>query len=221
MVIKIIKIRLGVTCTYLLPTSKGEYVLVDAGEPGLADKFKQVAARRGIDLQSIRLIIITHAHYDHVGSLAEIKKWCDCPVLIHPLEDEILQQAKIVIPPGISILGKVLSYTGKLLGSYMRFPASKGDILVTDRCDLNSFGLDGEVVSTPGHTKGSLSVVLASGDAVVGDLAMNFLGRNNFPIFGDSVEELNQSRSLIRSKGIHTVYPAHGRPFPIEALWEN
>jgi len=211
--VQIEKIRLGVTCTYLLKTADDDYIMIDAGEPRLVGKFKHTLARWGITPQAIRLLIVTHAHYDHVGSLADIKAWCGCPVMIHPLEDGILQQAQVVIPPGTSRLGQVLSYTGHLLRPFMRYPVCKGDIMVQERYDLSGFGLNGEVLPTPGHTQGSLSVVLTSGEAFVGDLAMNFLGRNNFPIFGESIEELKQSRALIRTTGVDTIYPAHGKPF--------
>lgn len=212
------RIRLGVTCTYLIPTADDGFIMIDTGEPRLGGKFKRTIAHWSIAPSAIRLLIITHAHYDHVGSLADIKECCRCPVLIHPLEDEILQKALVMIPPGTSPLGKVLSPCGHLLKPFMRFPASKGDILVHQRYDLSKFGVAGEVVPTPGHTPGSLAVIMASGEAFVGDLAMNFLGGDNFPIFGESIPELNKSRAFIRSTGAHTIYPAHGKPFAASHL---
>ncbi|MGE5449802.1 MAG: MBL fold metallo-hydrolase [Methanomassiliicoccales archaeon] len=214
---RIRRIQLGVTSTYLITGEEG-YILVDAGEPGLTAKFKRIIGRWGIKPNTIRLLVITHAHYDHVGSLAEIKQWCDCPVLIHPYEEEILRQARIVIPPGTKVAGKVMSKVGSLLRPFMKFPACHGDLLVTERYSLHSFGLDGIVLPTPGHTQGSLSVVLASGEAMVGDLAMNFLGQDTFPIFGDDRQQIKQSGDLVKGEGVRIVYPAHGGAFPISRL---
>lgn len=215
---KPISIRLGVTMTYLLPILDHGYIMIDAGEPGMGKRLIKALGRHRIDPRNIRLIIITHAHYDHVGSLAEILNWCQCPVLIHPLENEILQKGQILIPPGTTTFGKAMSRVGSLLKPFMGYTPGRGDILVESPFNLDSFGIDGQVLPTPGHTDGSLSVVLKSGEAFVGDLAMNFLGADNFPIFGNSIVKLNQSRELIRSVGTHTIYPAHGRRFSASDL---
>jgi hydroxyacylglutathione hydrolase len=80
---------------------------------------------------------------------------------------------------------------------------------------------DARVLPTPGHTAGSLTVVTASGQAFVGDLAVNYLpgGRGPFwPPFGESRRPIRDSWQTLRNQGVTTIYPAHGRPFKIEKL---
>jgi glyoxylase-like metal-dependent hydrolase (beta-lactamase superfamily II) len=52
------------------------------------------------------------------------------------------------------------------------FPPVRPDILLPDEMPLQAFGVDGKVVYTPGHTAGSISVLLSTGEAIVGDLLM-------------------------------------------------
>lgn len=215
---RIRRIQLGVTSNFLIKCDDYGYVLVDAGEPGLSHKFQRVISKWGIMPADIRLLIVTHAHYDHVGSLAAIKNWCGCPVLIHPLEAAIMEQAQVVIPPGTNCLGKAFSCGGQVLKPFMRFPSARADILVSDHYDLHQFGIAGRVIATPGHTEGSLSVILASGEAMVGDLAMNFAFTRSFPIFAEDAEKLKVSRQMIRDIGVKWVYPAHGKSFSISVL---
>jgi glyoxylase-like metal-dependent hydrolase (beta-lactamase superfamily II) len=72
---------------------------------------------------------------------------------------------------------------------------------------------DARVLPTPGHTAGSLTVITASGQAFVGDLAVNYLpgGRGPFwPPFGESRRLIRDSWQTLRSQGVATIYPAHG-----------
>jgi glyoxylase-like metal-dependent hydrolase (beta-lactamase superfamily II) len=105
---------------------------------------------------------------------------------------------------------------------FLRVPTLVPDILVGDEgLDLAPYGVDGRVVHTPGHSPGSLSVVLPSGEAFVGDLAMNGAPMCLHPRFGVFAQDpdivLASWRSLV-AMGVRTVYPAHGRPFPASAL---
>jgi len=64
-------------------------------------------------------------------------------------------------------------------------------------------------------------VVLDSGDAFVGDMAMNGLPLtigSNLPIFAEDMLALQSSWRKLINMGVKKIYPAHGNPFPIEML---
>ncbi len=86
---------------------------------------------------------------------------------------------------------------------------------------LEVYGVDGVVMSTPGHSSGSMSLVLKTGEAFVGDLAVNGppqrLGPNKCA-FAEEPDRIPQSWRLILQAGAKIVYPAHGRPFGASAL---
>ncbi|MBO8158082.1 MBL fold metallo-hydrolase [Thermosyntropha sp.] len=214
-------VTLGITNTYIIKGKNG-YIMVDAGELRKEKSFLRQVKNLGIDPKKINLIIITHAHFDHIGSLADIKNMCGCPVLIHPYEADILARGEVVIPPGTNTAGSVMSTMGKGLKFLFRFKPVTAELRCEGEFDLRPYGVNGRVIPTPGHTKGSLSVVLDDGRAMVGDLAMNFaFQKTNYPIFAEMPEEVYKSWDKIKKAGAETIYPAHGACFPVSNLIEK
>jgi glyoxylase-like metal-dependent hydrolase (beta-lactamase superfamily II) len=67
-----------------------------------------------------------------------------------------------------------------------------------------------------------MSVVTGTGDAFVGDLAFNcpvLSRKSKAPPFGDSLERIGDSWWRLLQMGVRRIFPAHGRPFPADALW--
>jgi glyoxylase-like metal-dependent hydrolase (beta-lactamase superfamily II) len=87
---------------------------------------------------------------------------------------------------------------------------------------LNAYGIPGVVIHTPGHTAGSVSVLLDDGRALIGDLAMNGLPSLSFrprlPIVAQDLPQLARSWRLLCEAGATIVYPGHGAPFPAQSL---
>ena len=66
-----------------------------------------------------------------------------------------------------------------------------------------------------------VSVLLDSGDAFVGDMAMNGLPLTlgpSLPIFAEDMSAVKNSWRKLIGMGVKKIYPAHGKPFPIEKL---
>jgi glyoxylase-like metal-dependent hydrolase (beta-lactamase superfamily II) len=77
------------------------------------------------------------------------------------------------------------------------------------------------VLYTPGHTDGSVSVVLDSGEAFIGCLAHNrlpFVLKPGLPIYAKNVEMIKKSWKTVMDHGAHTIYPGHGQSFPLEKI---
>jgi glyoxylase-like metal-dependent hydrolase (beta-lactamase superfamily II) len=109
-----------------------------------------------------------------------------------------------------------------LFTPFLKIPAAHVDIVLEDQAfSLSTFGIAGKILHTPGHSPGSVSVVLNTGDAFVGDLVMNAFSmclRPSLPIFAEDIPQVKNSLKLLLAHGVKTIYPAHGHPFPIEAL---
>ncbi len=74
---------------------------------------------------------------------------------------------------------------------------------------------------TPGHTGGSCSVLLDSGEAFVGDLAMNGFPLCFSPrisIYSNDSNALVQSWRLLLTRSAETIYPGHGEPFSADII---
>lgn len=214
---KVVTMSLFYTNCYLIQTATG-WILVDAGTRSQAKSFLRRLGKLGIQPSDIKLIIITHAHFDHVGSLASIKSLCNCPVLAHPLEARLIETGEVVIPPGTNALGKLVSWLGRHNIRSLRFPKTRVEFTTDQELDLTPYGVAAKVVPTPGHTPGSLSVLLEDGQAIVGDLAMSYGPGSNFPIFAEQPEKITASWDLLIKQGASIFYPAHGRKVPVTRL---
>jgi glyoxylase-like metal-dependent hydrolase (beta-lactamase superfamily II) len=93
--------------------------------------------------------------------------------------------------------------------------------LGNDGLSLSDYGIPGRVLHTPGHSAGSVSILLDSGEAFVGDLAMNKFPLRlspGLPIFAEDQEAVVRSWSMLLEQGATTVYPAHGGPFSADVI---
>jgi glyoxylase-like metal-dependent hydrolase (beta-lactamase superfamily II) len=96
-------------------------------------------------------------------------------------------------------------------------PAASVDLVLDDESfSLRDYGISGHIIHTPGHSPGSVSVLLESGEAFVGDLAMNRLPLRlvpGLPIFADDPRAVIRSWEILLERGAEIIYPAHGKPF--------
>ncbi len=213
----IIRVPVGSSNAYILrsPTAT---VLVDTGVSWRVRRLRASLASHGVSVPDITLIILTHCHYDHVGSLAKIRDESGAPVLVHEGEARYLREGRMPLPPGMNgPLRAVVATAVALFPHAGGYEAVAPDILVSGDYDLSPHGLRGVVVPTPGHTPGSVSVVLGPA-AVVGDLMYNLGLRTVFPPFAEDIPAVLDSWAALMSLGCAEFHPGHGRPVDREWL---
>jgi len=197
-------------------------ILIDGGDPHKIGNLKRGLERASIKLEEIKLILLTHGHWDHIGSTKDIQALTGARVLLHQKDMHFLDEIHPSQPPGFTLWGKLIIEGLKLYTSYMHIPTFEVDIVAgDDEISLAEYGIPGKVVYTPGHSWGSVSVLLDGGQVFVGDLAMNMFPmrfRPGLPIFGDDIQIVKKSWQKLLVMGAKTVYPAHGKPFPVEIL---
>ena len=213
-------IPMGFDQCYLL---KGEgCVLVDAGEPGKVGKLKKALGKAGIAPGQVGLVVLTHGHWDHIGSVRDIKELTSAEIAMHRSDARWLEDGEKPLPPGITPWGRSFMWVHRLFMPFIRILPVKVDILLDDAgMDLEPYGICGRVIHTPGHSYGSVSVLLDTGEAFVGDLAMNRLPLTLRPgkaIFGDDQDLMKDSLIKLAELGARKIFPAHGRPFGLEKL---
>lgn len=223
MAVNIHSIHLGIDQCYIL---QGEgVILIDGGAPGKADVFRQTIDGLSIDPGEIQLIALTHGHWDHIASTRDIKELTGAKIAMHEQEKDWLEKPlrpPPAGPPGVTTWGRILIW---MVGVYVRsvdIPATDVDIVLDDEgLALAEYGIPGKVIHTPGHSSGSVSVLLETGEAFVGDLAMSqppLRFSPGLPIFAEDMEKAKQSCRLLLDLGAKTIYPAHGKPFAADIL---
>jgi len=210
---KIIKLSPGKCNSYLIQAEKG-FIMVDAGISAKIDKVFGILKDKINHVSDIKLIIITHVHHDHVGSLKQLKERTGAQVLVHKSEVELLQKGVTKFPKGTNKFSTIIStLVNKIFSSMGKFEPVKPDITITKEYDLSSFGIDGKIIHTPGHTVGSISVILREGECLVGDTMFNISPWTVFPIFANDTDKLKQSWKKINQYRCKSFYPGHGKQF--------
>lgn len=197
-------------------------IAIDAGAPGKVNDFERGLARAGLSPEDVKLILITHGHWDHMGSAREMKDYTGAPIAMHECEAHWLEEALKPLSPGVTPWGRMLRGAIKMALPLIHIPRAEVDLRLDDEdYPLHDYGIQGSVVHTPGHSHGSLSVLLDSGEVFVGDLAMNrfpLCFSPRLPIFSVDMSRVRDSWKLLLDRGARTVYPAHGKPFPAEIM---
>ena len=216
------KLSLGISNCYLVKDDG--IIMIDAGPPNQVSKLRMELQTMSINPEEIALLLLTHGHYDHIGSVSAVKTLTHCKVAINHREKEWVEQALRPMPPGIGIWGAVLAALMRITTPFVKFPASPVDIALEDReFPLQPFGINGRVIYTPGHTSGSMSILLETGEAFVGDLAMNGFPMRigpGMPSVGDDRNTIKASWKLLLDSGARWIYPSHGNPFSADILQE-
>ena len=218
---QIYPVRFGINRCYLI--REEGVIMIDGGPPKKLKAFQKFIGGIPIRPEDIRLIVLTHGDFDHVGSAGEIRSLIGAKIAIHENDRETFEKALHHFPTGTTAWGHSLRFILNPVTTVLfKFPGEKADI-VLDNSDypLHDFGINGRIVYTPGHTSGSVSVLLESGDAFVGCLAHNnlpFRLKPGLPIFADDIEEVKRNWKRVIERGAKTIYPAHGDPFPVEII---
>jgi len=153
------------------PSETSEFVLIDTGMPKSAEQIKNMIHKRFGESAIPKAIILTHGHFDHVGSIAALLEDWDIPVYAHEQELPFLT-GKEDYPPGDPNVD-----SGLVAKMSPLFPNHGIDI----SAHIQPLSSDGTVpnmpgwkcIHTPGHTPGHISLfreqdrILIAGDAFV------------------------------------------------------
>lgn len=199
MKLEVIKIKNGPfkqNC-YLVIAENGEALLIDPGSD--AKRIKAKLSEEGVLPVAV---LNTHAHFDHIGAVAEICIAYDIPFYLHKADARLLSQANLYV---------------KVFGCKqpIKVPAAFQE-LSEENSPFTVGTFQVEIIDVPGHTQGSVCIKLG-GNVFVGDTVLaNGIGRTDLP--GGNKEALLASicklKKILPSHCL--LWPGHGRSFKIE-----
>lgn len=207
-------IHLGASVAFLLVGKDGP-VLLDAGLAGSERLIWASLRRRGFRPADLRAVILTHSHLDHCGCVPALLRESGAVLAAHPLAAAGLGGGRFRVPRGRRLLGKAMQVAFSLAGPWLQSPQAELGVSLDDGAGLETLGLPGRVLYTPGHSKDSLTVFLADGRAFTGDL-LERAGRRAVPqpYFVEDDAALAASIARLRQERPQSVYTSHW-PHPL------
>ena len=146
-------------------------VIVDTGVGGQAQRILEALAGEGRALSDVSLILLTHGHGDHAGSAAVLREKTGAPIALGAGDQEKCVAGADREMRARGVVGRtMLDMMRRRQAKSGRTAGPEADIIVDGEFPLHGYGVDAVAVPIPGHTRGSLAVFTASGDALVGDL---------------------------------------------------
>ena len=195
--------------SYLYISDNSEISIIDAGMPGNAFKILNQISEKGISLEKIKYIILTHSDIDHIGSVADLKNATGALVAIHEIEVPYLLGEKKKKLKGM--IGGLIGLIFGILFKFMKPQNIVPDITLKEGDFIGGL----KVISCPGHTEGSISLynaetVLFSGDAIITDKHSNIKGFNNIA----TSDKLEAAKTINKIKYLkfEVLLPGHGSP---------
>ena len=181
-------------------------ILVDTGSAQCLD---MVIAE--CDKYDLKLIVLTHVHFDHAENAAELSRRYGVPVAFHKADEELFesfdkQPLKCYGLTGCVVLGlslKVLRET--------KVERPEKIIYIKDGDSLSDYGINAKIIELPGHTNGSIGVDVEETHLLVGDAMDNWV----IPGLGHlyyNMEDIKKSFNKIQKLGHRTIYFGHGKP---------
>jgi hydroxyacylglutathione hydrolase len=206
---KIIRVLSGRSNVFLL-TNGTRHILVDTSIKSNWNKLDQ--RLNDLQITSLDYLILTHTHFDHAANASGIKEKYNALVIVNKEEASYLATGDNIIPNGTNLVTRFLIYFfAKKVFPGLKYKPCEYDILADSILDLKDMGFNAYVVLTPGHTKGSMSVVIDDEIALVGDAMFGIFKGSILPPYANDVGQMIKSWGLLLEKtGCSLFIPAHG-----------
>lgn len=184
---------------YLISYDDG-WIMIDTCWPDTFSQLLQLLNQNNIAVNEINYLIITHYHPAHAGLTQNLKD-LGTNLILHERQSSYYNRLNLIYK--------------KNPQAHFRDITAANNIVLTDaesRSFFKSLGIDGELISTPGHSADSISFVVDHTCAFIGDLLPLPLPDSQRDIV------IEDSWDFIRQFGVNMVYPGHGEPYELPKI---
>lgn len=183
-------------------------ILVDTGK---REYFNQVA--EACRSHHVKLIVLTHAHFDHAENAARISAALGIPIGMNEKDCNLIKSNNNQELFAETLLGKIVLSASLKDFSTRTMQEFKPDVRLNDGDCLADYGIDADIIALPGHTDGSIGIDVEKKNLIVGDALMNMFYPTVSMLFHNK-NDMVESVEKISRLGNRTIYFGHGIPVP-------
>jgi len=186
-------------------------ILIDTGVAGCEKRIFEDIRSTGRDTSEITLIVLTHSHPDHIGAARAIQQATGCSIAAHPaeqawIEDIDLQNRERPVPGFTALVGGPVHVNHDLVD---------GDTIEPDERGADEM----LVLHTPGHSKGSISLLMQSERALFSGDAIPVAG--DLPVYDDAALSVKSVKRLRGIAGIRVLLSSWDEPRREGAVYQR
>lgn len=164
-----------------------------------------------LGVKTIDYLVLTHAHFDHAANARHIQKKYKAKVIVQRVDEPWLSAGDNMLPAGTNLITRaIVNLLGKWLFHLFRYEPCHPDIVVDSHYNLSSFGENVYLVHSPGHTPGSMSIIVDDELALVGDTLFGVFRWTVFPPYARDPETMVRSWRKLLQTNCSLFLPSHG-----------
>lgn len=180
-------------------------ILVDTSRTQFRNKILEICKSKNVSL-----IVLTHGHVDHIQNAAYLSKQLNAPIAMHIADYELSKDNMIEPLYAHNIFGKLILALSIKSFQQDKIQPFEPKVYLQEGCSLENYGVQATIIELPGHTKGSIGLMIGETDIIVGDALMNMFYPSKSMLYGNR-EAMEQSAKRITEFSGVTIHFGHGK----------
>lgn len=206
-IIRILSLR----CNVYLASLEGRSILVDSSVKTERKTLAKRLLTTGVPMPA--WLFMTHTHFDHAGNAAWLRRELELQSIVHQSEACWFSQGNTPIPAGSNRFSDALvGLSRKRDLDWFRYEPCPVDLAISANTILPGFGDRISILCTPGHSPGSMTMIVDDEIALTGDTLFSQVPWTIFPPFADDPAKLVESWQSLLQSTCRLFLPAHGSP---------
>jgi len=183
----------------------GNTILIDTSRTQYRDKILAVCKDK-----NVRLIVLTHGHVDHIQNAAALSNALNAPIAMHEADYKLIKNNMEETMSSDTLLGKLVLALSMRSFQQDKVENFEPDIFLNDGDTLDDYGVKGAIIGLPGHTEGSIGILVGDSDIFVGDALMNMVYPTKSLLYGNRAD-MYKSAEKISAFQFATIHFGHGK----------
>lgn len=200
---KVTKIGRMMNC-YLIEGEQGAVLVDTQGES------QREFLAKWLGDKNVGLIVLTHGHIDHVANAAYLSEKLDAPIAMHRADLPLLQNNGARKLHASTFLGFVVKFFS-WFAMKAKIDPFVPEVFLKEGDTLEDYGINAVVKELPGHTAGSIGLLVDGDQLLAGDAVASYIVPTVAVVFEDEKKMLESADWIGQTSGAKDIYPGHGK----------